>query len=82
MNWDVTRTGIYLPENTMALVFFNTVGSEGYSSSEQAEAAYTYKFSSLMATNATLAVALSLTWVRKVDSGMEGWCGWPRDDNW
>lgn len=80
MNWDVTRTGIYLPltffngnsENTMALVFFNTVGSEGYSSSEQAEAAYTYKFSSLMATNATLAVALSLTWVRKVESGMEG----------
>lgn len=80
MNWDVTRTGIYLPltffnrnsENTMALVFFNTVGSEGYSSSVQAEAAYTYKFSSLMATNATLAVALSLTWVRKVESGMEG----------
>lgn len=56
----------------MALVFFNTVGSEGYSSSEQVEAAYTYKFSSLMATNATLAVALSLTWVRKVESGMEG----------
>lgn len=30
----------------MALVFFSTVGSEGYNSSEQGEAAYTYKFSS------------------------------------
>lgn len=54
MNWDVTRTGIYLTltffyrnsENTMALVFFSPVGSEGYNSSEQMEAEYTYKFSS------------------------------------